>query len=65
MLNIHTKAELQFVIQRDIGEEGKNSDVFVAHDKQLDAELVVKRVEKARFVGDGLAEFYAEARGCK
>lgn len=62
MLNIHTKAELQFVIQRDIGEEGKNSDVFVAHDKQLDAELVVKRVEKARFVGDGLAEFYAEAK---
>ena len=34
-------AELNFDIIREIGQEGKNSQVFLAHDKQLDAEIVI------------------------
>lgn len=62
MLSVNTRAELQFELRRDIGEEGRNSDVFVAHDKQLDAELVVKRIDKEQVARPRLDEFYAEAK---
>ena len=42
-------AELNFDIIGEIGQEGKNSQVFLAHDKQLDAEIVIKRIEKTKF----------------
>lgn len=62
MLNANTRAELQFELKDDIGEEGRNSDVFVAHDKQLDTELVVKRILKNQVDQTQLEEFYAEAK---
>ncbi|PFG11404.1 serine/threonine-protein kinase [Marinobacter sp. LV10MA510-1] len=62
MLNANTRAELQFELKEDIGAEGRNSDVFVAHDKQLDTELVVKRIRKNQINQDQLEEFYAEAK---
>ena len=49
-------AELNFDIIGEIGQEGKNSQVFLAHDKQLDAEIVIKRIEKTKFTNSN--EYY-------
>jgi eukaryotic-like serine/threonine-protein kinase len=51
-------ANVTFQLRDEIGAEGKNSQVFVAHDPQLDAELVVKRIEKARMDADS---YFAES----
>ncbi|GEM_PF-2582852 len=46
MLNTTRTAELSFHINQEIGHEGKNSEVFIATDLQLDAEIVVKKYVK-------------------
>lgn len=47
MLMVDTLLRLQ--IKEDIGQEGRNSKVNVAYDPQLDARLVVKKIEKSEF----------------
>lgn len=47
LLNPYTTAQVAFEFKGEIGHEGKNSTVFVAHDKQLDAEIAVKKVAKS------------------
>jgi len=58
-LGLHT-TELNFEIIREIGQEGKNSQVFLAHDKQLDCEIVVKKIEKSKIINP--TEYYEEAK---
>ena len=58
-LGLYT-AELNFETIREIGQEGKNSQVFLAHDKQLDGEIVVKKIEKTKIVHP--TEYYEEAK---
>lgn len=58
-LGLYT-TELNFETIREIGQEGKNSKVFLAHDKQLDGEIVVKKIEKAKIVNP--TEYYEEAK---
>jgi serine/threonine protein kinase len=58
-LGLHT-TELNFEILKEIGHEGKNSYVYLAHDKQLDGEIVVKRIEKSKFVN--AYEYYEESK---
>lgn len=53
-------AELNFETLKEIGQEGRNSQVFLAHDKQLDGEIVVKVVSKAKL--KHASEFYNEAK---
>ena len=54
-------ANLNFELGDQIGvNEGRNSEVFMAFDHQLDAQVVVKRVPKARFAD--VVEYFAEAR---
>ena len=53
-------AELNFDIIREIGQEGKNSQVFLAHDKQLDAEIVIKRIKKSKITNS--SEYYEESK---
>jgi eukaryotic-like serine/threonine-protein kinase len=56
-----TVASLQFTKLRDIGAgQGGNSDVFLVHDQQLDTQLVMKELAKARF--PNLTDYFAEAR---
>ncbi len=43
----------------EIGSEGKNSKVFRAQDLQLDAELAIKKIQKASF--PQASEYYKEA----
>lgn len=53
-------AELNFETIREIGQEGRNSKVYLAHDKQLDGEIVVKKIEKSRLPNAN--EFYRESK---
>lgn len=53
-------ASLNFENLEEIGQEGKNSSVFKAHDKQLDGEIVIKQIEKHKIVNP--TEFYSEAK---
>ena len=53
-------AELNFETLKEIGQEGRNSKVFLAHDKQLDGEIVVKVVPKSKL--KNASEFYSEAK---
>ncbi|SAL06220.1 histidine kinase, dimerization/phosphoacceptor [Caballeronia calidae] len=59
MLKPYNRAELVFDLIAEIGAEGKNSTVYRAHDHQLNAELVVKKIAK-KSVGDVNA-FFSEA----
>jgi len=54
-----TTAQLNFERLHEIGQEGRNSKVYLAHDKQLDAQLVIKELAKSTFRDH--AEFYKEA----
>jgi serine/threonine protein kinase len=58
-LGLHT-TELNFETIKEIGQEGKNSQVFLAHDKQLDGEIVIKKIKKSKITN--AAEYYAEAK---
>ena len=56
----YTQTSLHFKILKDIGQEGKNSTVHIAHDHQLDTEIVVKKINKSNFKDDSL--FFDEAK---
>lgn len=59
-LGLTTTARIDFETRQEIGQEGKNSTVFLAHDKQLDAELVIKKIEKSKLQSS--KEFFSEAQ---
>ncbi len=54
------EATLNFELKNNIGAEGKNSDVFIAHDKQFDADIVIKRIPKKDFNSPN--DYYKEAK---
>jgi len=56
----YTVAEVTFEVLADIGEEGRNSDVFVILDKALNAEMVMKRIPKKQFKDS--EKYFDEAR---
>ena len=60
MLKPYQKAELTFDIVREIGQDGRNSRTFVAHDHQLNAEIVTKQICKSSLTCP--AEFFAESQ---
>lgn len=58
------KAIVSFQKTREIGAEGKNSKVYLAHDKNIDGEVVIKEIEywKDDETIVDLNDFYDEAR---
>ena len=60
MLRPFNKAEVEFELLHNIGHEGCNSTVHIAHDRQLDAKIVVKKVSKADL--PSATEFFEESR---
>lgn len=60
MLKPFHQAQITFDIIREIGQHGQNSQTFVTRDHQLDAEIVAKRLDKARFHCPD--DFFAEAQ---
>lgn len=59
MLSPYTKAQVSFEIKQEIGQDGRNSRVHVAHDLNLDAEIVVKSILKSAL---DVPEYFSEAR---
>lgn len=51
---------LGFELRDEIGQEGLNSQVFKSFDTQLDATIVVKRIEKSKFTD--ASKYYEEAK---
>ena len=39
MYGIYSRAQVEFEYHKEIGQDGKNSKAYLAHDKYLDAEL--------------------------
>ena len=54
------KVRLDFDEIKEIGQEGRNSKVFLAHDNQLDGEIVIKEIAKRRNIS--YDEYFKEAR---
>jgi serine/threonine protein kinase len=59
VLKPFSTAEVNFELSEEIGDDGKNSQVFRAHDLQLDADLAIKRIPKSCL--DDIDEFFLEA----
>lgn len=53
-------ASLNFETIREIGQAGKNSEVFIANDLQLNSEIVIKKIKKDSITYEG--EYYKEAK---
>jgi hypothetical protein len=47
MFSALTMAQVSFQLGEEIGGEGKNSQTYKAHDPQLGADVVVKKIAKA------------------
>lgn len=57
LLAPYDKAEVSFRLDKEIGQEGANSKTYIAHDEQLDAEIVIKKVPHS---GVGSVDQYFE-----
>jgi eukaryotic-like serine/threonine-protein kinase len=60
MLKPYNKAEINFDLLEEIGQEGKNSKTFKALDHQLNAEIVIKKLDKSKL--DSPDVFFSEAK---
>jgi eukaryotic-like serine/threonine-protein kinase len=60
MLNPYDVGQVSFKKNLEIGQDGKNSKTFTAHDLQLDAEIVIKQIAKASLASAD--EFFNESR---
>lgn len=60
MYSVYSKAEVSFSLGKEIGQEGRNSQAFIAHDENLDAEIVIKVIPKSYF--EDPSAFFNESR---
>lgn len=60
MTPIFKTAAVDFELINEIGQEGRNSQVFIANDKQLDGEIVIKRMAKSEFTK--YEDYFAESK---
>ncbi len=60
MLRPYDYAQVSFQCKKEIGQAGKNSTTFIAHDPQLDAEIVIKKIEKSSLFS--VNDFFEESR---
>jgi serine/threonine protein kinase len=60
MFKPYNKAEVTFDLITEIGQSGHNSRTFVSKDHQLDAEIVIKQIPKAKLAS--ASNFFDEAR---
>ncbi len=60
MLKPFQRAELEFDIIKEIGQDGQNSKTFIAHDHQLNTEIVTKQILKSKL--NSPAEFFAKSQ---
>lgn len=43
------RAQVQFQFTQEIGQHGRNSRVYLAHDQNLDGQVVIKKIDKTTF----------------
>ena len=60
MFKALNKAEVEFELIEEIGQDGTNSKVFKAYDKQLDAQIVLKIIDIKHLTNPD--EYYEESR---
>lgn len=60
MLKPYKRAEISFEYKKEIGHEGANSNAYLAYDKQLDADIVIKQIGKKG--SESFEAFFEEAR---
>lgn len=60
MLKPYSKAEVSFDLRQEIGQEGSNSNTYIAHDDQLDAEIVIKKIPKSAL--ESVDKFFEESK---
>jgi len=60
MINLYNIAQVSFKLTKEIGQEGQNSSTYIAHDHQLDAEIVIKKIAKQKL--DSVEVFFNESR---
>ncbi|WP_449472961.1 serine/threonine-protein kinase [Sphingobium chungangianum] len=60
MLNPYDVGQVSFKKITEIGQDGKNSKTFTAHDLQLNAEIVIKQIAKASLAS--AHDFFNESR---
>ena|SRR3977135_4204714 len=60
MLKPYNKAELHFDFIKEIGGDGRNSKTFVSLDHQLNAEIVIKQIDKAKLAS--AVNFFDESK---
>lgn len=60
MLKPYNKAEISFDLRTEIGQAGSNSKAYIAHDYQLDAEIVIKQLRKSDL--DSVEAFFDESK---
>lgn len=60
MLKPFQKAELEFDIVTEIGQDGQNSKTYIAHDHQLNAKIVTKQILKAKLAST--TAFFSESQ---
>lgn len=53
---------VSFKLSKEIGQEGKNSKVFLGHDNHLDCEIAVKRVDLDKEKKEDFDKYFLEAR---
>lgn len=54
------KAQVHFQFTQEIGQYGRNSRVYLAHDQNLDGQVVIKQIDKENFSHKDI--FFEEAR---
>jgi serine/threonine protein kinase len=60
MLKPYNRAEINFREIREIGQDGQNSSVHIVYDSQLNDEIVIKQISKAKM--GNVDEYFSEAR---
>ncbi|MEO0737085.1 MAG: serine/threonine-protein kinase [Cyanobacteria bacterium J06649_12] len=60
MFNCYQKAQVSFKLKDEIGGEGRNSQTFIAHDYQLDDDIVIKIIKKSKITS--LDKYFDESR---
>lgn len=59
MIRPYNLAQVEFELRQEIGLEGNNSQVYIAHDPQLDTELVIKKIPKSKI--SNINDYFSEA----
>lgn len=60
MFKPYNTAQIVFDLDTEIGQNGRNSQTYTARDHQLDAEIVIKKIEKGKL--NSPVEFFDESK---